>query len=189
MAILHLMCGLPCSGKTTLAKQLEHQHAALRLTPDEWHTCLFGKDWLADPEHDTRHNRVEAIMWEVAARTLTLGVNVILDFGLWAKEEREDFRARAAALGAGSKLHFLDVSEEELLQRLAIRNAQLPDKTFAIPQEKLKEWIRVFKHQQQRNSSPISQTRAFRNYRKILYLSNSVLIQLCTYAALYLGFN
>jgi predicted kinase len=34
MATLHLICGLPCSGKTTLAKQLEQQHAALRLTTD-----------------------------------------------------------------------------------------------------------------------------------------------------------
>jgi predicted kinase len=144
MATLHLMCGLPCSGKTTLAKQLEHQHAALRLTTDEWHICLFGKDWLADPDHDTRHNKIEAIMWEVAARALTLDTNVILDFGLWAKEERDDFRARAAALGASSELHFLNVSEEELLRRLAVRNAQLPDKTFIIPEEKLKEWLRIF---------------------------------------------
>lgn len=144
MATLHLMCGLPCSGKTTLAKRLEHQHAALRLTTDEWHIRLFGQDWLADPEHDTRHTMVETLMWEVAARALELNTNVILDFGLWAKEERDDFRARAAALGANSQIHFLDVSGEELLRRLAIRNAQLPDKTFAIPEEKLREWIKVF---------------------------------------------
>ena len=35
MATLHLMVGLPCSGKTTLAKKLEVERAALRLTPDE----------------------------------------------------------------------------------------------------------------------------------------------------------
>ena len=42
MATLHLMVGLPCSGKTTLARQLEQQYSALRPTPDEWHTALFG---------------------------------------------------------------------------------------------------------------------------------------------------
>lgn len=143
MAILHLMCGLPCSGKTTLAKRLERQHAALRLTPDEWHTRLFGQD-VDHPDHDARHNLVEAIMWEVAARVLELGTNVILDFGLWAKEERDEFRSRATVLGASSELHFLDVSEEELLKRLAARNAHLPDKTFAIPEAKLKAWIQMF---------------------------------------------
>ena len=35
MATLHLMVGLPCSGKTTLAQKLEHELPALRLTLDE----------------------------------------------------------------------------------------------------------------------------------------------------------
>jgi predicted kinase len=35
MVTLHLMVGLPCSGKTTLARTLEHERSALRLTPDE----------------------------------------------------------------------------------------------------------------------------------------------------------
>jgi len=30
------MCGLPCSGKTTLANQIEQERSALRLTLDEW---------------------------------------------------------------------------------------------------------------------------------------------------------
>ncbi|MGE3273288.1 MAG: AAA family ATPase, partial [Chloroflexota bacterium] len=45
MAKLHLMVGLPGSGKTTLARQLEAQYSALRLTPDEWHIRLFGQDY------------------------------------------------------------------------------------------------------------------------------------------------
>lgn len=143
MATLHLMCGLPCSGKTTLAKQLEHQHIAIRLTPDEWHTRLFGQD-VDHSDHDARHNLVEAIMWEIAERALELNTNVILDFGFWSKQERDDFCSKAAALGATSKIHFLDVPGEELLRRLAARNAQLPDKTFAIPEEKLKQWIARF---------------------------------------------
>jgi predicted kinase len=137
------MCGLPCSGKTILAKELEHTHAALRLTPDEWHTRLFGQD-LQHPEHDSRHNLIEAIMWEVAARTLSLGTNVILDFGLWAKEEREYFCARAAKLGASSEVHYLEVPYKELLKRLAARNAHLPPNTFAIPEEQLEVWMQVF---------------------------------------------
>ena len=44
MATLHLMVGLPCSGKTTLARKLEHERSALRLTPDEWQLRLFGQD-------------------------------------------------------------------------------------------------------------------------------------------------
>jgi predicted kinase len=143
MATLHLMVGLPLVGKTTLAKQLEQEYSALRLTPDEWHTRLFGYD-VEEEEHDARHGLIESMLWDIAARVLALGVNVILDFGFWAKVEREDYRARAKQLGAGSEIHFLDVPEEELFARLAIRNTHPPQGAFYIPKTKLKEYIPIY---------------------------------------------
>ncbi len=143
MATLHLVCGLPCAGKTTFARHIEQEYSALRLTPDEWQTRLFGQD-LAEEAHDARHTLIEALLWDIAARALTLGVNVILDFGFWGQSEREDYRSRAARLGASSELHFLNVPEELLLERLAARNARLPQGTFFIPEIKLKEWIGWF---------------------------------------------
>ncbi len=143
MATVHFMVGLPCSGKTTLARQLEQDHSALRLTPDEWHTRLFGND-VEENEHDARHFLIKSMLWDIAARVLVLGVNVIIDFGFWAKSEREDYRARAAQLGASSEIHFLNVAEEVLLERLAIRNAHLPQGAAYIPEAKLKEWISFF---------------------------------------------
>lgn len=143
MATLHLMVGLPCSGKTTLAKQLEREQAALRLTPDEWHVRLFGQD-AHEPEHDARHNLIEALLWNIASRALELGTNVILDFGFWAREEREDYRARAKQLGASSEVHFLDISADELLQRLAVRNSAASETSFYIPEAMMKPWIAFF---------------------------------------------
>jgi len=124
VATLHLMVGLPCSGKTSLARKLEDERSALRLTPDEWQLRLFGQD-AEEPEHDARHSLIEALLWELASRALVLGTNVILDFGFWAQEEREDYRWRAKQLGASSEVHFLDVPADELLRRLVRRNAQL----------------------------------------------------------------
>lgn len=143
MATLHLMVGLPCSGKTTLAKKLEHKRSALRLTPDEWQVALFGQD-AKEPEHDARHSLIEAMLWDIASRALELGTNVILDFGFWAREEREDYRLRAKRLGASSEVHFLDVSEEELLRRLEVRNSQPPQGSFHISEESMKPWIKFF---------------------------------------------
>ncbi|WP_420595355.1 AAA family ATPase [Deinococcus sp.] len=85
MAILHLIVGLPCAGKTTYSKKLELDQSALRLTMDEWHIKLFGHDFTLDfvhPQHEARHKLIEEMMWDVAARSLQLGTNVILDFGL-----------------------------------------------------------------------------------------------------------
>ncbi|MBN8531119.1 MAG: AAA family ATPase [Alphaproteobacteria bacterium] len=143
MATLHLMVGLPCSGKTTLAQKLEQEQSALRLTSDEWQISLFGQD-AEEREHDARHTLIEAMLWNVASRALALGTNVILDFGFWAREEREDYRSRAKTLGAGSEVHFLDVPTEELMRRLAIRNAQPSPTSFIIPEAMMKPWIALF---------------------------------------------
>ena len=92
---LTLMVGLPGSGKTTLAKRLEEETGAVRFTPDEWHIFLFGDDF-HDPQqhqlHDSRHDRVEELMWSLGKELLQKGVSVILDFGFWAKEQREERR-------------------------------------------------------------------------------------------------
>jgi predicted kinase len=143
IATLHLMVGLPCSCKTTLARKLEEKYSALRLTPDEWHIRLFGQD-LDESEHNARHNLVESLLWDVAARVLVIGTDVILDFGFWGRRERDDFRSRASELGADFKIHFLEVAEEKLLERLAARNAQLPQYTFPLSETILKEWIQSF---------------------------------------------
>ncbi len=147
MATLHLMVGLPGSGKTTLARALEAEHSALRLTVDEWHIRLFGCDVHDDSDesdfatHDARHAAVESLLRDVAARVLALGVDVILDFGFWSRAERDELRARAHELGAASRVHFTAASEELLLERIRARNARRPPGTFHIPEAKLREWV------------------------------------------------
>ena len=143
MATLHLMVGLPCSGKTTLAQKLEHELPALRLNLDECHIHLFGQD-AEEPEHDARHSLIETMLWNIASRALELGTNVILDYGLWAREEREDYRLRAKDLGASSEVHFLDVPEEELLRRLTVRNSKPSQMSFHIAEDSMKPWIEFF---------------------------------------------
>ena len=143
MPTLYLMVGLPCSGKTTRAKELEDELLAIRLTPDEWQVNLFGHDTL-DPEHDKRHSLIEDMLWKIAARALSLGINIILDFGFWAKEERDEYRARARKLGARSEIVFMDVEEEELLKRVRIRNENLTNAIAYIPEDLMIAWIRFF---------------------------------------------
>ena len=96
------------------------------------------------PEHDARHTSLETLLWDVAARVLALGGNVILDFGFWAREEREDFRSRAKELGASSEVHFLDVPAEELMRRLAARNTRSSHGTFHISEEMMRPWVALF---------------------------------------------
>jgi predicted kinase len=133
------MVGLPCAGKTTLAKQLERDLPSMRLTPDEWMARVVG-----DGYDEQKRAVIESMLWDIAAQALRLGIHVILDYGFWSREEREDFRLRAAKLGADTKIHFLDVSREELLARLASRNANLSTDTFHINAADLEGWFDLF---------------------------------------------
>jgi hypothetical protein len=148
MATLFLTCGLPGSGKTTLAKQIEHDRPALRLTADEWLVELFGPE--PEPPEiqkgapSERRDAVEALQWALAARALALGVDVVIDWGVWSRRERDDYRARAKALGANTVVCFLDAPRDELVRRLAARNENPPPGTFRVDEQYLDLWSTWF---------------------------------------------
>jgi predicted kinase len=143
MATLFLICGLPGAGKTTLAKQLERSQPALRLAPDEWIAALLA-DLNDTDERDRLRSPVEAVQWEVAKRALTLGIDVVLEWGFWSRDERAWYRSQAEALGARVELRYLALERDELWARLSRRNAQLPPGTFVVTHEQLDLWSAWF---------------------------------------------
>jgi len=78
-----LLVGLPGSGKTTVAKKLAREQNALRPTPDEWMIPLFG-----EPEADGKRDVLEGLTISLALQLLRISINVVLDFGCWARDER-----------------------------------------------------------------------------------------------------
>lgn len=139
------MVGLPGSGKTTRAIELAEEYNALRLTPDEWQYFLFGSDFDPDgdnTEHDIRHTKIEQLMWDTAKKVLPLGIDVILDFGCWAKEERDEFRRKAESLGADFKIHYMDCPLDILWERVKERSKKPGE--FSISRENLEQWSKIF---------------------------------------------
>jgi predicted kinase len=138
-ARLILTCGLPGAGKTTLAVRLAAERRALRLTKDEWQWALGSTPW-----DRSMGERIESQLWGVAQDLLRLEVSVVLDFGLWARSERDELRAAARALGVGVELHFLDVPADELWHRIESRNAAPPWDGHPIGRDDLEVWLRTF---------------------------------------------
>ena len=95
VATVFLMVGLPGAGKTTRAKELAATHRALRLTPDHWMIPLFG-DSMAQGKRWVLEGRLISL----ALQALSLGVSVVLDYGLWSRDERSALRYLARRASA-----------------------------------------------------------------------------------------
>lgn len=130
---LVLLCGLPGSGKTTLALRLAASSGAVRLCEDEWLADL-GID-LFD---EVARNRLERRFWTLTQQLLPFGQTVILESGFWTRAERDEKRLRARALGVPVELHFLDVPADELWRRIERRNPSWP---AVIERQHLDSWI------------------------------------------------
>jgi predicted kinase len=138
-ARLILTCGLPGAGKTTLASQLAADRSAVRLTKDEWLGALGSTPW----DQPTRE-KVEHELWRLAQEILRLGLSVVLDFGLWARIERDQMRGVARGLGVGVELHYLHTPTDELWRRIEARNSEPPWDSYPIRRADFDGWLRVF---------------------------------------------
>ena len=138
-ARLILTCGLPGTGKTALATQLAADRSAVRLTKDEWLWALGSTPW----DERTRE-KVEQQLWCLTQEILRLGLSVVLDFGLWARIERDEMRNAARGLGVGVELHYLDVPTEELWRRIEARNSEPPWNSYPIRRADLDGWVSIF---------------------------------------------
>lgn len=132
---LFLTVGLPGSGKTTAARRIEIEHRALRLTKDEWMKALYG------PENPVSASDViEGRLIQIGLRALELGSNVVLDFGLWSRDERSALRHAAADLGALAEVCYFEVTPAEQRRRLDQRHADAPHETWPMSDEELLAW-------------------------------------------------
>lgn len=138
-ATMILMVGLPGAGKTTRAEQLATTYHAIRLTPDLWMIPLFGDNMA----NGTRFV-LEGRLISVALQALRLGLSVVLDYGLWARDERSALRWLARANGAASRVVYLPVDKEVQLARIARRQETEPQRTFPMSEADVDQWRTQF---------------------------------------------
>jgi predicted kinase len=132
---LIIVCGLPGSGKTAHAKPLAERLHAIRLAPDEW-----MNDLAIDLRDESMRERVERLQWKLGRELLTLGLTVIIEWGTWARSERDKLRLEARALGAAVELHYLSAPMDVLFERIQQRGMEIPP----IRREELKRWAELF---------------------------------------------
>ena len=138
--IVYLICGFIGAGKTTFAKKLEEKTGAVRITKDEWSIRLIGNDPTIDGYEKWDH-KIIGLSRDIAFYLAEKGIDVIMDEGFWAKEERDELKRKIDSIGAKAVMYYVDTPIEEIRERVVERNNNLTKESFKISREMLDNYL------------------------------------------------
>lgn len=131
MATAHLIYGYLGAGKTFFAQALERQVDGVRFSADEWYLRLYTGGEPTTHLEPAWWGRILLMLDGVWPKVLGHGIDVVLDFGFWSRQLRDNARRRALSVGAEVKLYRVVCDEDVARARCLARNAN-PNGAFMI---------------------------------------------------------
>ncbi len=128
--MLIIVCGLPGSGKTTLARALSRRFSAVHISSDIVRKRMFGMPKYTPEEKAAVYSEMERL----AREALSSGKSaVVVDATFHRRSERERFSELASQSGAKAWLVLCTLGEDEVRRRLSRRKRGGPsDADFSI---------------------------------------------------------
>ncbi len=116
-----LLCGKIASGKSHYATELQASQRAILLSSDTLMLTMFEHQ--EGEYHDLLAARAHRYLLTLAEEIVHGGCDVILDWGFWTKQSRNEIRQYFAQRQIPTQLHYLDVADDIWYKRIAKRNA------------------------------------------------------------------
>lgn len=120
-----LMHGYIGFGKTTIAKQFE-KFGYIRYTHDEFMSKIYGDD-PSNEDFEKYYCTVSNLIYDLTKNAILNGINVILDFGFWSRNDRRDIIDIIKSWNIPVNMIFInvmcdmDLARERCLSRLESR--------------------------------------------------------------------
>lgn len=123
-----MVCGLPGTGKTTVAKELESITGGIVIRTDEIRKQIFS-----DPQYTEKEKqKVYDAFFRTAESLLRTGRNVILDATFYKKEQRKAAVDMARKAGSGALVIEVRCDERTVEKRLRKRKGGLSDADYGV---------------------------------------------------------
>jgi predicted kinase len=106
-----------------------------RMSPDDWMMSSGIDLWDAGVR-----SRIEQFQLDLALDLLRAGTNVIIEWGVWARAERDALRDAARAVGASVELRYVSASIDELWRRIVERELEGQWGSRSICRHELEAW-------------------------------------------------
>lgn len=136
-----LMCGPAGSGKTRYARSLEAK-GWVRLSIDEEAWRLGHREM---PLPDAVAESIRADQRERLVQLVRAGRDVVVDYSLWRRADRDEYRELVRAHGATTEVVHLRVSRDEVRRRMGGRNrGELEANSFRIDAGLLESYLDSF---------------------------------------------
>lgn len=124
MSKVYLICGRICSGKTTYSKKFCKENNAVLLSVDEIMLSLF--DQCCGPKlHMEYDRRIKGFLFDKSLEILETGVDVVLDWGFWTRNERNFAKNFYKSRNIECELHYIEVSDKTWENQLNKRNSEV----------------------------------------------------------------
>lgn len=144
MAKIILLCGKICSGKSHYAKKLVEEQNAVLLSCDD---ITLMVDEVASYDFDKFASLVKVYLSEKAVEIASKGVNVIMDFGCWSREDRKATKDFFALHGLETELHFVHISDADWKMNIEQRRVKVQngeEKGYVLDEGLLKKMLESF---------------------------------------------
>ena len=139
-------------GKTTLAKRLEVQLPAVKLTHDDFMFARYGRD---PEDFHVKYKIVDADIRLMAESEISKGKNVIMDYGFWEKSIRQEYYEWAKELTPHVMFHALQC-DLNLAKKRVLTRSQANENELLITEDIFYDRLKRFEPMTEDEGLPVT---------------------------------